>query len=138
VAESPADGYFFPFSSCGFENPQAQKNIVAGLRTFCFFSLCLINIHTKSSYFINTLQVIYSKADRERIASRKEKTKECKQRTKEGANLTLTVITSLRFHHHGLQDHKNFFRSRNYYVNIGSRCGSFISTKLLKTLQVSQ
>jgi hypothetical protein len=26
VAESPADGYFFPFSSCGFENPQAQKN----------------------------------------------------------------------------------------------------------------
>jgi hypothetical protein len=33
VAESPADGYFFPFSSCGFENPQAQKNVVAGLRT---------------------------------------------------------------------------------------------------------
>lgn len=54
---------------------------------FVFFSLCLVNIHTKSSYFINTLQVIYSKTYKERIAIKKEKIKTGKQRTKEGTNL---------------------------------------------------
>ena len=65
------------YSSC-------QQKTIQGV---CFFALSLINIHTKSSYFINTLQVIYSKADRERIASKKEKIKQGKQRTKDGKNL---------------------------------------------------
>ena len=47
----------------------------------------MINISTKSSYFINTLQVTYSETDKERIASKKEKVKAGKQRTKEGKNL---------------------------------------------------
>jgi putative transposase len=61
-----------------------QKQTIKGI---CFFSLCLINIHTKSSYFINTLQIVYSEADKERIAIKKAKSKAGKQRTKEGANL---------------------------------------------------
>jgi putative transposase len=65
------------YSSCH------QKTI----KGICFFSLCLINIHTKSSYFINTLQVVYSKEDKERIAIKKEKVKAGKQRTKQGTNL---------------------------------------------------
>lgn len=65
------------YSSC-------QKQTIKGV---CFFSLCLINIHTKSSYFINTLQVIYSKTDKERIAIKKEQIKAGKQRTKDGKNL---------------------------------------------------
>ncbi len=38
----------------------------------------------KSSYFINTLQVIYNQTDKERIAIKKEKTKAGKQRIKVG------------------------------------------------------
>jgi putative transposase len=65
------------YSSC-------QQKTIKGL---CFFGLSLINIHTKSSYLLNILQVIYSPEDKVRIAIEKEKIKEGKQRTKEGKNL---------------------------------------------------
>ena len=65
------------YSSC-------QQKTIKGI---CFFALSLINIHTKSSYLLNILQVIYSPEDKERIAIKKEKIKEGKQRTKEGKNL---------------------------------------------------
>jgi putative transposase len=65
------------YSSC-------QQKTIKGI---CFFALSLINIHTKSSYLLNILQVIYSPEEKERIAAKKEKIKEGKQRTKEGKNL---------------------------------------------------
>ena len=65
------------YSSC------QQKTI----KSVCFFALSLINIHTKNSYLLNILQVVYSTDDKKRIASQKEKTKAGKQRTKVGKNL---------------------------------------------------
>jgi IS30 family transposase len=61
-----------------------QKQTIKGI---CFFPLRLVNIHTKSSCFINTLQIIYNQTDKARIAVKKEKTKAGKQRTKQGTNL---------------------------------------------------
>ncbi len=66
------------YSSC-------QQKTIQGV---CFFALSLINIHTKSSYLLNILQVVYSADDKSRIAAQKEKTKAGKQRTKEGKNLS--------------------------------------------------
>jgi putative transposase len=65
------------YSSC------QQKTI----KSVCFFALSLINIHTKKSYLINALQVVYSEEDKKRIASKKEQMKAGKQRTKAGTNL---------------------------------------------------
>jgi DDE superfamily endonuclease len=65
------------YSSC-------QKQTIKGV---CFFALCLINVHTKNSYLLNILQVIYCPEDKERIAIKKEKIKQGKQRTKDGKNL---------------------------------------------------
>ncbi len=65
------------YSSC-------QQKTIKGV---CFFALSLINISTKSSYLLNILQVVYSASDKQRIADKKEKTKQGKERTKLGENL---------------------------------------------------
>jgi putative transposase len=61
----------------------SQKSI----QGICFFALSLINIRTKQSFLLNSLQVVYSQEDKQRIAAKKEKTKLGKIRTKEGKNL---------------------------------------------------
>ncbi len=65
------------YSSC-------QQKTIKGV---CFFALSLINISTKSSYLLNILQVVYNEDDKKRIATKKEKIKAGKQRTKTGKNL---------------------------------------------------
>ena len=65
------------YSSC------SQKTI----QGLCFFALSLINCKTKTSYLLNILQVIYTEVDKQRIAEKKEKTKQGKLRTQEGKNL---------------------------------------------------
>ncbi len=65
------------YSSC------AQKTI----KSVCFFALSLINVKTKTSYMIDSQQVVYTEEDKKRIEAQKQKTKEGNKRTKEGKNL---------------------------------------------------
>jgi putative transposase len=53
------------YSSC------SQKSI----QGICFFALSLIKVRTKQSFLLNSLQVVYSQEDKQRIAAKKEKTK---------------------------------------------------------------
>lgn len=65
------------YSSC------AQTSI----KSVCFFGLSLIEINTGTSYMLNVKQVVYTEADQERIAQKKQKIKEGKIRAKNGKRL---------------------------------------------------